>query len=224
MPFRKSEVDQLRGVELYSQDGESVGTVDEIFLDRDTGAPEWAGIKKRGLIGTKWTPIPLAGVTLEGNEIRTPYSTAQIDNAPQVAGREITDPEEDALYAHYQLPRSTDRSGSGLPGGPPAEAGRTQMTRSGGEAPAKPGSASRSTSSSSRKKRAAYHVTPDEGGWKVVKEGEKQPVTTGRRKEDVIPRARRQAKKEEAQLIIHKKDGKIQEERTYGHDPASSRG
>jgi hypothetical protein len=244
MGMTKSEVEQLRGSDLYSSDGDSIGTVDTVFYDRDTGAPEWLGVK-RGLISPKWKVVPLANVTVEGNELRLPYTTAQIDNAPEVAGKEITDSEEDALYDHYGLPRSTARSGSGLPGGAsPTSPGAEPVQRPSAPAPATSREQSRSSTrpssrpsgrpssrstrttsrSSSKKKRTAYHVTPDEDGWKVVKEGQRQPLFGGRKKDDVIPRARRQAKKDEAQLIIHKKDGKIQEERTYGPDPVSSKG
>ena len=81
-----------------------------------------------------------------------------------------------------------------------------------------------SSSSASGKKRPAYHVTPHESGWKTIKEGDDRPVATGARKDEVVEKARRQARKEQGQLIIHKRDGKIQEERTYGSDPSSSKG
>ena len=73
--------------------------------------------------------------------------------------------------------------------------------------------------------RQVYHVVPAEKGWEVKKEGNKRPSAKTKLKVDAIARAKELAKKGKlGQVIIHKKDGKIQTEYTYGEDPRESKG
>ena len=76
------------------------------------------------------------------------------------------------------------------------------------------------------KKRDVYHVTPSSnGGWNVKKEGNQRASGHYDRKTDAIARGKELAKKSAlGQIKIHKQDGKIQTEYTYGNDPRSSKG
>jgi hypothetical protein len=66
------------------------------------------------------------------------------------------------------------------------------------------------------KQRTTYHVTKTEEGWKGKKEGGERASVTGDTKEEVMKKTIELAKKQEdSSVVIHKKDGKIQEERTY---------
>ncbi|HEX2032097.1 MAG TPA: hemerythrin domain-containing protein [Actinomycetota bacterium] len=70
-----------------------------------------------------------------------------------------------------------------------------------------------------------YHVTPEGGGgWRAAKAGSSRALARGDSKSEVVRRAREAAKSQSGRLVIHKADGKIQEERTYGADPRRSRG
>jgi hemerythrin superfamily protein len=70
-----------------------------------------------------------------------------------------------------------------------------------------------------------YHVTRDpRGGWRATKSGSSRPVARADSKQDVVRRARDSAKRQEGRLVIHKANGRIQEERTYGRDSRRSRG
>ena len=70
------------------------------------------------------------------------------------------------------------------------------------------------------KKRDVYHVTPDGDGWKVKKEGASRASASTGTKKPAIDRAKELAKKAPlGQVIIHKQDGSIQTEYTYGEDP-----
>ncbi len=56
--------------------------------------------------------------------------------------------------------------------------------------------------------------------WKFKKEDAQRSSSVHETKKDAQQAAREQAKKDSpSQVIIHKKDGKIQEEHTYGNDP-----
>lgn len=70
-------------------------------------------------------------------------------------------------------------------------------------------------------KREVYHVTPNpKGGWDVKKEGGGRASAHSETKADAVDRGRELAKKAPlGQIKIHKQDGKIQTEHTYGQDP-----
>lgn len=76
------------------------------------------------------------------------------------------------------------------------------------------------------KKRDVYHVTPNpKGGWDVQKQGGKRPSAHAERKTDAVTRGKELAKKAPlGQIKIHKQDGKIQTEHTYGDDPYPPKG
>ena len=70
-------------------------------------------------------------------------------------------------------------------------------------------------------KRVVYHVVPDkdEGVWKVKKEGAERAASVHDVKNDALDKARELALNNPlSQVKIHGRDGKIQEEHTYGQD------
>jgi hemerythrin superfamily protein len=70
-----------------------------------------------------------------------------------------------------------------------------------------------------------FHVAPaPDGGWRAEKEGSSRALARGDSKQEVVQRARNTARSQKGRLIIHKRDGRIQEERTYGPDPRRTRG
>ena len=72
------------------------------------------------------------------------------------------------------------------------------------------------------KKREVYHVVfeSDVSAWKVEKEGSSRPITRTERKDPAVSAAKKLAKSAAlGQVIIHRKDGSVQEEFTYGDDP-----
>lgn len=69
------------------------------------------------------------------------------------------------------------------------------------------------------------HVTPREGGsWAVKKSGAQRASSVHERKSDAVKVARQAARKEQSELVVHNKDGRIAEKDSHGHDPRSSRG
>jgi len=69
--------------------------------------------------------------------------------------------------------------------------------------------------------RRVYHVVPrPDGTWAGEGEGAKRASVVGETKAGVLERTIEIAKEHRlSQVIIHKQDGMIQEERTYGEDP-----
>jgi hypothetical protein len=67
-------------------------------------------------------------------------------------------------------------------------------------------------------KRDVYHVAPNtKGGWEVQKEGNKRPSGYFTKKTDAVVRGKELAKKAKlGQVTIHKQDGTVQVEHSYG--------
>jgi hypothetical protein len=74
-------------------------------------------------------------------------------------------------------------------------------------------------------KRKTYHVVPAGDDWKVEAAQAKRAAGVFENKDEAVKRAIELAKAQElGQVIIHKRDGTIQEERTYGADPFPPKG
>lgn len=69
--------------------------------------------------------------------------------------------------------------------------------------------------------RETYHVTQrEDGDWQVRGQGASRASAVEGTKAEAVSRGAEIARnKGNSQLIIHKQDGKIQEERTYDNDP-----
>ncbi|HMB89823.1 MAG TPA: phasin family protein [Rhodothermales bacterium] len=64
---------------------------------------------------------------------------------------------------------------------------------------------------------AVYHVVPQDEGWAVTKEGTDRAINVLGTKAEALERGRDLAKNQEpSRLVIHRKDGTIQEQFTYG--------
>lgn len=62
-----------------------------------------------------------------------------------------------------------------------------------------------------------YHVKPRDDGWAVEAEGSTRPSAVESRKSDAVARGREIAENQQpAKLVIHKQDGSVQDEVTYG--------
>ena len=115
--MQKEALLQQRGQDLYDRSGDKIGSIEEIYLDAQSGEPEWA-LVNTGLFGTKSTFVPLQEATEEDGSVRVPYEKAQVKDAPQMdADGELSQEDESALYSHYGLDYSESRSDSGLPEG-----------------------------------------------------------------------------------------------------------
>jgi len=74
-------------------------------------------------------------------------------------------------------------------------------------------------------KRVVYHVTPDGKDWRVKRVGAGRAAKVCESKSDAIARARAMAKKARlGQVRVHRSDGDLQTEWTFGEDPRRSRG
>ncbi|MBW8721197.1 MAG: DUF2188 domain-containing protein [Polaromonas sp.] len=63
------------------------------------------------------------------------------------------------------------------------------------------------------------HVVPHNDGWATKKEGAKRAGVVLPTQKEVIERATEQAKRENVEVVVHRKDGKIRDSDSYGNDP-----
>lgn len=76
-------------------------------------------------------------------------------------------------------------------------------------------------------KRTVLHILHDKkkDDWKVIKEGSDRPLSRSETKREAVDDARDRIKPDKLmQIKVHKKDGPIQTEWTYGKDPKKYKG
>src|SRR5215212_4736307 len=100
------DVEGWKGRTVVDPGGDKVGTLEEFYLDRQSGDPTWAAIRT-GLFGTHTSLAPLDGASLTGNDVKLGYSKSAVKDAPrpEVEG-ELTRDEERRLFDHYGSARA----------------------------------------------------------------------------------------------------------------------
>src|SRR4029453_5856791 len=117
MPPSIETAQAWQGRTMVAPAGDKLGTIDAIYLDDETGQPEWATVTS-SLFGTKAAFVPLAQAQDTGDSVQVPYDKDQVKGAPSLeAAAQLSQNEEAELYPHYGLDYSEHRSDSGLPAG-----------------------------------------------------------------------------------------------------------
>jgi uncharacterized protein (TIGR02271 family) len=117
MPPSIETVQSWQGRTMVDPAGDKLGTIDAIYLDEETGQPEWATVTS-GLFTAKTAFVPLAQAQDTGDSVQVPYDKDQVKGAPTMeADGQLSQDEEAELYRHYGLDYSEHRSDSGLPAG-----------------------------------------------------------------------------------------------------------
>ncbi|MEV8425748.1 PRC and DUF2382 domain-containing protein [Streptomyces niveus] len=112
-------VGELTGLTAYDAAGEKIGSVEQAYLDNETGRAEWVTVKT-GMFGMKESFVPLSGATRDASGLQFPHAKELVKDAPRMDADEHLDvAQEQELYDHYGLTRPAGRSG-GTPGMSPA--------------------------------------------------------------------------------------------------------
>ena len=113
----ESAVAEWRGNSAVDSDGEKIGTIEEIYMDAETGKPEWLAVTT-GMFGSKVSFIPVAEASEANGDVQVPYDKQQVTDAPSMeADGSLSQDEEAQLYRHYGLDYNEHRSDSGLAAG-----------------------------------------------------------------------------------------------------------
>jgi uncharacterized protein (TIGR02271 family) len=112
MTISNADPDTIIGQTLYGGDGDKIGTVGQVYLDDETGRPEWVTVST-GLFGTKESFVPVAQADLSGDGLRVPFDKDLVKEAPRVDAEQghLSREEEAELYRHYNLEYAGGRQG-----------------------------------------------------------------------------------------------------------------
>lgn len=98
-----AELQRWEGRTVLDKDGEKIGKVDQVFINDETGNPEWLGVTT-GLFGKRQSYVPLAESRLVGEDVQVAYDKAHVKDSPNFDDERQLEPQEEAdLYAHYGL-------------------------------------------------------------------------------------------------------------------------
>ncbi|MBA3309020.1 MAG: PRC and DUF2382 domain-containing protein [Nocardioidaceae bacterium] len=112
------QIQNVIGQTMHGSDGEKIGKIGQVFLDDQSGQPEWA-TTKTGMFGSNESFVPLAEARVSGDELTVPYDKDTIKNAPRIDPDQghVSQAEEAELYRYYGLDYAESQSDSGLPTG-----------------------------------------------------------------------------------------------------------
>jgi uncharacterized protein (TIGR02271 family) len=95
------DVKTWRGRTAYDRDGDKIGKIEDVYLDRSSGEPEWLAIKT-GLFGSNVSFVPIGDASSQGDDVRVGHEKNVVKDAPNVdADGELSPEEERRLYQHY---------------------------------------------------------------------------------------------------------------------------
>ena len=98
---------EIQGSSVWANDGERLGVVGEVHLDRDTGQPAWITVNL-GLFESAEHYVPLAAARRDGQDIFVNYSKETVSKSPGANPENPLSPaEESVLMEYYGLLRNT---------------------------------------------------------------------------------------------------------------------
>src|SRR3569833_4250257 len=88
------------GLDVYDEAGEKIGSASEVYLDDETGEPEWVTVRT-GLFGTKESFVPIRNADLTNDGVRVPVSKTQVKDAPKIDTAGHLSPQEEQELSRY---------------------------------------------------------------------------------------------------------------------------
>jgi stress response protein YsnF len=107
------QLSEMRGAPVYDEADDRIGSIEEIFYDRESRRPEWIGIGT-GFLGTKRVLVPVEGARTESDGVYVPYAKDKVKDSPDIDSDEISRDTEDELYAYYALSRGSAQVDGGV--------------------------------------------------------------------------------------------------------------
>jgi uncharacterized protein (TIGR02271 family) len=96
-------ISRVIGRDVYDESGDKIGSASEVYLDDETGQPEWVTVRT-GLFGTKESFVPIRNADLTDDGVRIPVSKTQVKDAPKIdAEGHLSPQEEQELYRYYGM-------------------------------------------------------------------------------------------------------------------------
>ncbi|MBN1094322.1 PRC and DUF2382 domain-containing protein [Blastococcus sp. TML/M2B] len=96
-------LDRVIGKDVYDESGQKIGSAGEVYLDDETGRPEWVTVRT-GLFGTKESFVPIRDADLTDQGLRVPVSKDRVKDAPKIdTDGHLSPQEEQELYRYYGM-------------------------------------------------------------------------------------------------------------------------
>ncbi|QKG24213.1 PRC-barrel domain-containing protein [Actinomadura verrucosospora] len=127
----QTQVRELMGMSVTDTHGTKVGTVKQVYLNDDSGAPEWVTVHT-GWFGMRESFVPLSGARKAQDALQVPYDKETIKGAPNVdADEHLSHAQIVDLYRHYGVRPPSGRRTEGGEGTAEADADRRTGTGTG---------------------------------------------------------------------------------------------
>jgi hypothetical protein len=112
----RDAVRNVYGTDVYSTDGDKIGSAGQVYLDNRTGDPAWVSVRT-GLFGKKESFVPLSDAHLSDDRLQVPFGKDQVKNAPQIdQDGELSPADEEELYRYYE-PTHDEAGSAAVPAG-----------------------------------------------------------------------------------------------------------
>src|SRR5215217_7002617 len=100
-------ISRVIGQDVYDESGDKIGSAAEVYLDDETGQPEWVTVRT-GLFGTKESFVPIRNADLTDDGVRVPISKERVKDAPKIdTDGHLSPQEEEELYRYYGMGTGT---------------------------------------------------------------------------------------------------------------------
>jgi uncharacterized protein (TIGR02271 family) len=104
-------ISRVIGQDVYDETGSKIGSASEVYLDDETGQPEWVTVRT-GLFGTKESFVPIRDADLTNDGVRVAVSKDRVKDAPKIdTDGHLSPQEEQELYRYYGLGVGSGQSG-----------------------------------------------------------------------------------------------------------------
>ena len=105
------EVRDWHELDVVSSDGQSVGKLIDVYVNNDSGEPEFLLVAS-GFLHNRLHLAPAQGATRTDDAVTLAVTKQAVDGAPHIAADGDLTPEEEArLYEHYDLGDYTPHAG-----------------------------------------------------------------------------------------------------------------
>ncbi|MCU1631940.1 MAG: hypothetical protein JWM61_592 [Micrococcaceae bacterium] len=121
------------GANVLSEDGAVLGPMGQLYVDDATGEPSWVTVTTHTM-GKPESFAPLHGATLDGRDVRLPYTHAKVYDSPKMSLDGHLSPEEEQhLLRYYGLMAAKDDDVTADQAAPDAGRTRSQSSRPEGD-------------------------------------------------------------------------------------------
>lgn len=104
MAWTLQDAKALKGLTVVDPNGERIGKIEDVYLDRHTGLASWATVRT-GLFGSKVSFVPIGDArTNPAGDVVVSVTKEQVEHAPRMEPAEALGPDEERrLFEHYGL-------------------------------------------------------------------------------------------------------------------------